>query len=231
MMEISGPSMFIVFMISFYIFYVFFVDRDIYRNFFVVVLIVIFLYYPMQNGKKTQQELTMKNDIFDRLEKDIQGNGFLFKKMQYIYKPPRKLRYIKKDDKISDIVVKLERIRVYDNVSYLTFVVLMENFLKIHFNIMLGKYDIKFYGQSLLDVRTEIMNTLYGIYFNIPRFSTIIDIDNIESYVYDIIILTQAVLYKYTKTLKHKASKHSESFQATAPLAYDTMVDNAYDIM
>ena len=83
-------------------------------------------------------------------------------------------------------------------------VTFIESFLRIHYKILISKYEFKLYYQVLKDIRNEIMNIIKGVYFNIPQISNVVDINNLDEYVYKRSRLLQSRTYRYLKTLYQK---------------------------
>jgi type IV secretory pathway VirB4 component len=93
---------------------------------------------------------------------------------------------------------------------------------------MIGKYEFEFYFPILKDVRNEILNTMKTIYFNVPKKTRILDIEDIDSFVDERISLMQAKTYKYMKVLFHKYQKKHVFYQA--PFEHDGMKDKYYHV-
>jgi hypothetical protein len=185
---------------------VFFVDRDVYRNFFIAVVIAAFIYMQTQKSEKTKKATQDSEALFVLIEADMKDHAFIFPKIYSLHKPPKKLQYLRKDSKIANIIYDLRKLRVYDNVSYVSMVVLIEYFLKLHFNIILGKYNADIYDQMIVDVRTEILNTMHAMLFNLPKKSTVISVpgDDVEEFLYDKILEMSSVTDTYVKILRNK---------------------------
>jgi hypothetical protein len=73
---------------------------------------------------------------------------------------------------------------------------------------MLGKYEFNLYYPVLVDIRNEILNDMKSVYFNIPTISTILVIDNLDTYLDAKIRLVQSITYKLLKLLCHKYRKN-----------------------
>lgn len=206
MMYLDGPRLFILFMIVFYIFYMFFVDRDIFRNFFIATLLFIFAYVTYTKSEKTRRVNENQTEFFKKLETEIQSSQFLFKNIYPLHKSPKSLNYLRKNRRISKFVYGLRKLRIYDDVSYLTMVALLEYFLRVHFYVMIGKYDPYLYEQLLRDTSTEIINTLLSITLNVPDVSTVIDIpgDDIEAFISHNVLLLRSILNKHMNILRKK---------------------------
>lgn len=212
----------------FILFYFFFLEVNIPRNFFIIVLLCILFYMHIQRKNKEIKDNTTMNSFIDSLEKDITRNIVSFKNIYTIHKAPKRIQYLRIHIPFKKFLYDLRYLKKYDKHNFLTIVILCEFFLKYHYNIIIGKYDVQTYNQIILDVRQEMLNTLYSSIYNIPSISTIVDKKDLDKYLYIMCVRLQSITQKYIDIIHNskrnfKINKH--------PIAYDINKDNNYDIL
>jgi hypothetical protein len=222
-------NMFLIFLIGFILYYNIFINKDIKGIFFIIVtLIIAYIFYTKKIIMNEEKNNNLDKHI-NNLEKTI-GNDFeiLDNKIYYIHKTPRNLKYIKRTEDIKQIIYDLKFLKIYDNALYEKITSYLEYFLKLHYKIMLGKYDYELNFQILKDIRNEILNSMKTIYFNIPNISKILDIKNIDNYIEQRIIKIQSITGKYLNIVYHKYGKYHLALEA--PYEYDKSRDKNYNI-
>jgi len=229
-------NIFGVFLIGFMLYYNIFINRDINGIFFIfVILIVLYILYL---NKKTIDEKKNNNlnKHIDDFEKTLNHDYEIPEnKIYYIHKTPRSIKYIKKNEDIKQIIYDIRFLKIYDGALYEKIVSYLEYFLKVHYKVMLGKYDFELHFQVLKDIRSEILNSMKTIYFNIPNISTILDIKNIDNYIEQRIIKIQSITMKYLKIVYHKFKNNGNGIYVShmiheAPFEHDKMQDRHYNI-
>jgi len=230
---------FIVFLIGFILYYNLFINRDINGVFFMfVILIVLYIIYINKKTIDEKKNSNLNKHIND-FEKILDHDYEIPEdKIYFIHKTPRNLKYIKKNDDIKQIIYDIKFLKIYDQALYEKIVSYLEYFLKVHYKVMLGKYDFELNFQILKDIRIEILNSMKTIYFNIPNISTIIDIKNMDNYIEQRIIKIQSITMKYLKIAYHKYKKNNidgfgkfvSHMSHEAPFEYDEMKDKHYNI-
>lgn len=137
-----------------------------------------------------------------------------------IYKNPNKFIFIKKDQYLQEIIHNLKFINSYDGGDYIKLIILIENFLKIYYNIIIDRYD-KDYIDVLQDTRKEIINIMYNFKVDSPMY------DNKGRYLHKIIdknlIKLQSYTYKKMKNLNKKFPKYNP--KNPKPIHKDDMKD------
>ena len=157
----------------------------VYRsNLNVFIMLIIFLYflnlYDFQDrignkdfNNKDDVILEYTENFIDKeLDKIDTVNDFILDSNDIypIYKRPKKFLFIKKDDYLKKIIYDLRFIKKYDKGDYIKLIILIENFLKIYYNLIIDRYDID-YVDVLLDVRKEILNVMYNFKVDAPQYN------------------------------------------------------------
>lgn len=233
-MQLDGSNMFILFAIVFFTFYMFFVDKDVYRNFFIAILLAIFVYRTYMSATTLKKEKDTIDIFCAQLELEIKDLEFVFKNIYPLHKAPKDLKYLRKDEQISTIIYNLRSLLIYDKYSYLNVVVLLEYFLKIHFNVLLGKYDPSLYEQILKDTCAEVVNTLTAMTINIPTISTVVEVpktfgvpnDHFEAYIAKNVLLLHAILKDNLKILRRKYG-----YKQAVPEDFDDRKEQAFSLI
>jgi hypothetical protein len=195
-----------------------------------VILLLVFILFSYKNTLTKQQQVSVKNVeqyILDLEKQVIQHRTpeMVLEHIYVIHKPLKDLYYIRKNVVIKNMIYKLKFLQIYEQQQYLDIVVMIEYFLKIHFNVMIEKYDHQTYYAILGDIRDEVLNSLYACYYNVPRYSKTYDSPNLEGELKQAIYIFQSITFKLLKVLRNKYQL------PTQPQIYDTMKNNNYHIM
>jgi hypothetical protein len=121
-----------------------------------------------------------------------------------IYKRPKKFLFIKKDDYLKKIIYDLRFIKKYDRGDYIKLIILIENFLKIYYNLIIDRYDID-YVDVLLDVRKEILNVMYNFKVDAPQYNR--KQEYIHNKIQDCIVKVQSYSHQKLKNINKKFPK------------------------
>tara|TARA_B100000963_G_C22634415_1_gene676744 strand:+ start:2318 stop:2929 length:612 start_codon:yes stop_codon:yes gene_type:complete len=121
-----------------------------------------------------------------------------------IYKRPKKFLFIKKDDYLKKIIYDLRFIKKYDKGDYIKLIILIENFLKIYYNLIIDRYDID-YVDVLLDVRKEILNVMYNFKVDAPQYNR--KQEYIHNKIQDCIVKVQSYSHQKLKNINKKFPK------------------------
>jgi len=177
------------------------------QNLFIVMF--IFIVYTLTVMNK-EEDKTQKNDI-DVFINDMQElvtkhdtQEMIVNTVYKIHKPLKDLRYIKSSKEMQESLYSMRFLLTYDKEDFIDLVVLIEYFFKIHFNVMIGKYDVHTYYAILKDLRKEILNAMHSSFFDIPQYSTTFDSPDLIKQLQTATKRVQAITYRYLKVLSHK---------------------------
>lgn len=187
----------------------------VYRsNLVIIVMFVIILYfmylYDFQNRFTNKDFKNIDEIITDHSQEFINKELELIQEDEYyidsndiypIYKKPKKFLFLKKDKYLEKILYDLRFIQKYDKGDYLKLIILIENFLKTYYNLIIDRYDID-YIDILLDIRKEILNIMYNFKLDAPQY------DKKKRYVHNVIqdniVKTQSYTYQKIKNINKK---------------------------
>ena len=196
---------------------------------FLILLYFIYLYDIF--GKLNNKELKNKEELINEhttkiIDKEIKthnnNNHYIDNLNIYpIYNKPKKFIFLKNDKFLEKILYNLRFIESYDRGDYLKLTILIENFLKIYYNLIIDRYDID-YVDILLDTRKEILNIMYNFKVDAPMFSKKgIRLDKIID---NNLLKTQGYTYKKIKNINKKyPTLHLKS---PSPIHIDDLYDN-----
>ena len=222
---------FILYIIAFYLFYVCIIQRDANIIFFSLVILGV-------AGIIYWQRLTRKNlrgNDVDKFFEDIQTQLSVeyeipSKKTFSIHKTPTNIKYLMKKDDYVKVVYDLKFMKLYDKALYYKLITYINDFLKIHYKVMLMKYDYHLNFQILKDLRHEILNIMKSMHLNIPSISKILAIPDIDKFIIDRTKLLQGLTYKYLKIMYHKFTKEKTYSNYQAPFEYDYAKEANYEL-
>lgn len=121
-----------------------------------------------------------------------------------IYKGTSNLKYIMMHEDIKGIMEDLEFILKFQPDIIIDILILLEYFYKIHYNVMIEKYEPCSYVPILRDLEKEIINIFSTFVYNLPDISTTIAIGNIDEFMLVKLRDIQSILQRYMNILKNK---------------------------
>jgi hypothetical protein len=176
---------------------------------FVIILYLMYL-YDFQNRFTNKDFKNIDEIITDHSQEFINKELELIQEDEYyidsndiysIYKKPKKFLFLKKDKYLEKILYDLRFIQKYDKGDYLKLIILIENFLKTYYNLIIDRYDID-YIDILLDIRKEILNIMYNFKVDAPQY------DKKKRYVHNVIqdniVKMQSYTYQKIKNINKK---------------------------
>lgn len=198
----------------------------IYKLFMLASILGILGYYFWQN-KEDEADVAKKTDkFFDDLEKNI-DETFTNNTVFLVHRSTRNLKYIRKQYHIALFIKDLDFLKIYQKEAYHKLVIYLEHFLKIHFNMMIDKYDTESFLPMLKDIRLIVLNIMSSLTYSLPYISTIIDTGGktMDDY---IALKTQdidAIMYNYIKIAAHKNSTSRKHIPYKYPVESDPYSD------
>jgi hypothetical protein len=217
----------------FLMFYVIFLNYDSSRTFFILIALIL-LYLIYANGQvETKQQNNDVSSFIDVLEKELPETApkaLLVESTYLLHKPPKNFKHVKTNKDIMNALYGLRFLMTYDKIVLLQVAMLLEYFLKIHFNMILGKYDATTYTEILLDIRHELLNLLHSVFFVIPDISKVFESTALDDDLKTGIYKLQSITYRYVKIVfkKYKNKLLTKDYQG--PLNYDKNAENRYDM-
>lgn len=232
--QMSNQNKVLVFIGVFLAYYLLFYNTsNTSQNLFIAIFtFIIFTLVAMSK----EEHKTQNNDIdsfIHKIEEMVTQHdtqNMIVNNVYKIYKPLKDLRFIKTLREMQQSLYNLRFLLIYDKEDFIDFIVMIEYFLKIHFNVMIEKYDVQTYYAILKDIRKEILNALHSSFFDIPQYSTTFDSPDLIKEMQLELKRIQAITHRYLKVLSNKYRKqlHQESYSGT--LGIDPHRDTRYDI-
>lgn len=232
---LSNPYILIVFIIIAFTYNLIIYNSTIVKilMFFVVMY---FLYLYRINEKLSNNEFKTTNQLKEEhvkevVEKDISyhkndkfymDNANIYK----IFKKPKKFTFLKKDKFLEEVLYELKFIEKYDKADFFRMLILMNDFLKIYYNIIIDKYDHTNLD-ILVDIRLELLNTMYNFMVDSPMYSRNKKKRH-DIQIYNNLVKVQSYTYKKLKNLNKKYPQFN--VKNPRPFNKDTMGDN-YNIV
>lgn len=200
---------------------------------FIFTLLIAFITY--QYYLYTVKQLKSKADIkeqFSKNESELKTKKeMLVNNVYSIHQSPAKFKYIYYHSDIMSIVNNLKFMTTFDKAAYDAWIILLEKFLKIYCYMLDKRYPCKPWHQTLIDLRSEILNLMMSFHHNIPDYSTKYHKET-RSILDDEILKIQSITYKCLRVITHKCNKMIgfELLNYKAPLPFDNTKNNKYDV-
>lgn len=187
------------FIVTYHVFYI----KDVFKVFLLVVLVGIGAYTQWYKMKADKVDEADTKVFFDKLEKSIDVELVLHN-LYSIHTFNGKLKYVRRHKRIVKFIQDIKVIEIYDVPTFQRVIVLMENFLKIHFYIMIEKYQPSLNIPVLHDIHLEILNVLSQCIFIMPKVSKVLDIPDIDTYMERRIKDIDAILQNFEQMVTNK---------------------------
>ncbi len=182
---------------------------NIYLLFSIIIgIIYYFNIFQTSKGNKYNTKWNATCDTKWKRFNEMTQNKVVYSNSIYnIHKGPNKLKYIFMHKNLKSILEDIDFILKYQQDIFLDIIIYIEYFLKIHYYIIIGKYDTCTYIPILKDIQKHIVILLSTTVFNLPNKSQIVDIQDIDTYINKKTLEIKAILDKYMTILKHKYYK------------------------
>lgn len=232
--KLTNKQKVLTFLVCFVIMYIYSqgTSKNISTFFILAFAITYYLIYMKSSNDITSEADKVAMHIGE-MEKRVATHNTQAMVLEHVYKihkPLQSLSFIKDNDEASEIVYELRFMNAYDEQSYIDMIVWIEYFLKIHYNIMIGKYDTVSYVSILKDIRYELLNTLQTTHFNIPNLSTMFDAKNLDDNLKQAILRIQAMTYRYLNIIFNKYRKSLHHVDIKGFLANDPGKNDKFHI-
>lgn len=208
-----------------------FIKYDNVSNFFILSIIIIGLLISNHNKTDKIKKQNELQSYINDIELTVISHStpeMMLETVYKVHKPLKSLRFIKNNYEATQLVYYLRFLMIYNKEAYLDFIIYLEYFLKIHFNIMIGKYDVETNFVILKDIRYELLNALQTTTYIIPNISRVFDGNNLDERIKIAIIKLQAITYRYIKIVykKYHDVLNHEEYKGTRE--YDPLKNNKY---
>lgn len=189
----------------FTMFYYFFMSGDKYRIFFSLILMAIYLY--MQSDIYRDERIKKKTSsetFWKTIHQEMHDFELVFPNVYDLHRPPKQIKYIFMNPQIKQIIEDLYFLRIYNKGTYIKVIIALEYFLRLHYSIMIEKYDACMHIQIMKDVRKEILNMMSALTLNVAPVSKIIDLKNMDQFIETKKRDLQGITGKYLSILRNK---------------------------
>ena len=169
--------------------------------------IAISLLIQIKNRTKQGEEYKQSNNplnIWKRYEELCKNKRIVNDNVFLIYKGPESLKYLKRIEPIKTTCEDLYILINYEMDAFVDVLIYLDYFFKIHYKLMLGKYDACTYIPILMDIQKNIVNNLATFVFCIPMISNIINKGDIDLFMRQKITQIQSFTERYLNIAKKK---------------------------
>jgi hypothetical protein len=204
------------------------------QNLFIVILLFILSSLNSMNKEDNKLHTVNIDTFINKIEEMVKTHDtpeMMLKTVYRIHKPLKDLRYIRTSRELQETLYNLRFLLIYDKEDFIDIIVMLEYFIKIHFNVMIGKYDVETYYAILQDIRKEALNSLKSSFFNLPEHSTTFYSTNLLGQMQQECTRVQAITYKYMKILSHKYQDKLKHDNYNSASGLDRHRDNMYDMV
>ena len=209
--ELDNKQKVMVFLSIFSVYYLFALNNGSLTGTFFILMFAFIIYslntQSQAESKHKIQNITQYISSMEELVRQHDTPEMVVELVYKIHKPLKTLRFIKSNNDICQILYDLRFMLNYDKENFIDLTVYIEYFLKIHFNVMIGKYEPTTNVNILKDIRVECLNLLHSTHFNIPNISTTFDSKDLDRNLKSAILKFQALSFRYMKVVYKKYKK------------------------
>ncbi len=177
------------------------------RGFLFLFILLYMIYYIVQiynNKKITNKTSITSQNIWKKYEELCADKRVNNNTVYNIYKGPPSLRYIVNEKEVKRICEDLRFLLDYEFDLFLDVIIYLDAFFKIHYYVMIEKYDSFTCIPILYDLQKVIINSISTFVFNIPSISRIVDIEDLDSYMNEKTKRLLNILSKYMRIVTKK---------------------------
>jgi hypothetical protein len=103
------------------------------------------------------------------LDNDIKDRDKIFNENYYLYKFPQKIKYLKEDDKLVDIITNIRFTILFNKSRYTDIILNMEKLMKVYIYILADRYEANTYIPIFADIRNNIIELMYSMFLLVPN--------------------------------------------------------------
>jgi hypothetical protein len=132
----------------------------------IVILLSIGIYTYLQSlSQQKDVSLQYKENILDNdIKERILTNEHIF----YIDKFPKKVKYLKENKTLMEIVTNLRFTTKFNKTRYTDIILNMNKLMKIYMYILADRYDTSQFIPIFIDIRENIVEIMYSLFMIIP---------------------------------------------------------------
>lgn len=191
---------------------------------FTVILLYLLKSLPMTLPRPFTKKMGVSK-FWITLEEKVKNRQVFNNTIYGVYKGPQKLMYIHRSKDVHKFIQDMSFIMKYQEDIYFDIVIYMEHFLRIHYKILIKKYDAASYLPILQDLQQIMLYLMSTCAFNLPRTSTIVDVSsNIDEYMQVKTRTLHAILSKYISVLKHSLPYGIDDIDPHDPISMDNII-------
>ena len=134
------------------------------------VIVILLSYYVLQfyRNKIKRDEIEQK-DFSSRIDKDITDRKEISNKTVSLSVVPKSLKFVKKSDKLIEILTNLNFIKKFDKTRYSDILINTNELMKIYIYVLSDRYERINGLTSFVDMRDQIIELLYSIIMIVPE--------------------------------------------------------------
>lgn len=181
------------------------------QYFIFMMCIVMFMYMKsLYFSRITERTHRKQQDIiWDYYKTLVKDKPVVNDTVYTVSKGSKTLKYVMMNATCMSFLERMYFLRHYNPSLLADVIIFLEHFFKIHYNVLIGKYDACTNISILKDIQKELLNLMNQVVFNIPKTSLIVDIKDMDAYMHTQQRILHALTNKYMQVLKHK---HNECF-------------------
>ena len=133
----------------------------------IIILLSLGIYMYLQKlSQERENSLDFKENV---LESDIKDRKTTNEKIFYVDKFPKKLKYLKENQRLIDIITNLRFTLKFSKTRYTDIVLNMNKMMKIYIYILADRYDATQFFPIFTDIRDNIIEMMYSFFIIIPK--------------------------------------------------------------
>jgi len=149
----------------------FFLFSNVSINRLIIVIIILLisyaLYFYLQRVSKDKESNIAY--VQNTLDTDIKDRAEVSEKIFYIDKFPKKIKYLKENKKLVDIITNIRFIKKFNKTRYGDIILNANKLMKVYIYILAERYDVEIYLPIFTDIRDNILELMNSLIMVIPE--------------------------------------------------------------
>jgi hypothetical protein len=160
-----------IYIVIFALAFLFFLFSKVNINHLVIVIILILISYALYFylNKLSGDKETSIAYIQNTIDTDIKDRKEVNEKLFYIDKFPKKIKFLKQNTKLVDIVTNLRFIRKFNKTIYGDIILNANKLMKVYIYVLAGRYDVEVYLSVFTDIKDNILELMQSLIIVIPE--------------------------------------------------------------
>lgn len=146
--------------------FIYYISLNINIKNLVSIVIIILLFYFLTNKNAKEDDIIVNTN--DKIDKDVNEIVNIKSDNYYIKKYPTDLKYLKKNEKLMSIIYNVDFVKKFNKSLFSELLLYCDKLMKIYIYILCDRYNAKYYLDTFIYTRNNILEKLYALIIIVP---------------------------------------------------------------